>query len=266
MRAPARLFIVGLLLVVLLPGVLLSAAPVRVAPGPHTVLEWNRILRDVAALEPPGARIAHLSAEFLVVPYRAHSLVGGPAEEEVLVFDLAGVDCFTLLDYVEALRLSPSFSAATVRLPQVRYLDGRVAYRSRNHFLSDWPQRNAATILDVTAEVGQGRAQTVAKELNRKADGSLWLEGIPVVSRPISYLPTADLDDTVLAALKAGDYLGIYTPLEGLDVSHVGIVVRQDGQLLLRHASSLSGVEQVVDVDLIEYLSDKPGIVVYRAR
>nr|NIQ97208.1 DUF1460 domain-containing protein [Desulfuromonadales bacterium]NIS43194.1 DUF1460 domain-containing protein [Desulfuromonadales bacterium] len=59
---------------------------------------------------------------------------------------------------------------------------------------------------------------------------------------------------------------GLYTDLDGLDVSHVGILIRRQGDLLLRHASSRKGVEQVVDVPLFDYLQGKPGIVVLRAR
>ncbi|EBE4966290.1 DUF1460 domain-containing protein, partial [Salmonella enterica] len=54
-------------------------------------------------------------------------------------------------------------------------------------------------------------------------------------------------------------------PLEGLDVSHVGIVVRHDGQVWFRNASSLAANRKVVDSPFLEYMRAKPGIVVLRA-
>jgi len=49
-----------------------------------------------------------------------------------------------------------------------------------------------------------------------------------------------------------------------LDVTHVGIVVRRDARLYLRHASSPTAAGQVIDSDLIRYLSGKPGVVILR--
>ncbi|MEJ2201246.1 MAG: DUF1460 domain-containing protein, partial [Desulfuromonadaceae bacterium] len=102
------------------------------------------------------------------------------------------------------------------------------------------------------------------KQLNQKADGSLYLPGYPVQTRELVYIPAAALDESVLARLQNGDYVGIYSPAPGLDVSHCGIVIKTDGKILLRHASSSSSLNQVVDVDLYDYLGGKKGLVVFR--
>nr|NIO38941.1 DUF1460 domain-containing protein [Burkholderiales bacterium] len=82
----------------------------------------------------------------------------------------------------------------------------------------------------------------------------------------VTYIPTEQVDAAVLGALQTGDYVGIYSPHAGLDVSHVGLVVDDAGRILLRHASSLDRLGRVVDVDLLEYLQGKPGLLVYRVR
>ncbi|WP_232233881.1 N-acetylmuramoyl-L-alanine amidase-like domain-containing protein, partial [Salmonella enterica] len=64
---------------------------------------------------------------------------------------------------------------------------------------------------------------------------------------------------------KNGDYIGVYSPLDGLDVSHVGIVVRHDEQVWFRNASSLAANRKVVDTPFMEYMHSRPGIVVLRA-
>jgi hypothetical protein len=64
--------------------------------------------------------------------------------------------------------------------------------------------------------------------------------------------------------LRTGDYIGIYAPADGLDVSHAGICIRRESRILLRHASSLA--REVIDQDFSPYIEGKPGIVVLRPR
>ncbi|AMV71556.1 hypothetical protein DBW_1182 [Desulfuromonas sp. DDH964] len=240
------------------------AAP-RIDYGRWSEPELAQLIAAVRPL-PPGARIVALSAALLGTPYASGTLVGGPERPEQLIIDLAGVDCFTFLDQVEALRRAASLDDFPQQLRQVRYRGGVVSYVTRRHFFSDWVADGAGRIADVTAAVGQGRAEVVVKELNRREDGSPWLPGLAVTRRAVSYIPTPRIDREVLAALQEGDYVGIYAPHAGEEVSHTGLVVRTGDQLLLRHASSASGLRRVVDVDLLQYLQGKPGLVVYRAR
>ncbi|MGW8313098.1 MAG: N-acetylmuramoyl-L-alanine amidase-like domain-containing protein [Desulfuromonadales bacterium] len=224
----------------------------------------QQILSSAGTVTDPGSRIVALSGQFLDAPYIANTLHGGPHEPEQLVVTLNGFDCFTLLDVVEALRRSASAEDFTEQLRSVRYRNGVVDYAARRHFFSDWVADSAGSIKDVTSEVGQGRALEIDKQLNRRSDGTLWLPGIAVVSRKITYIPTSRIDSKTLHALRPGDYVGIYSKHAGLDVSHTGLIVKKSGQVLLRHASSRSNVKRVLDEDLLDYLRDKPGLVVYR--
>lgn len=114
--------------------------------------------------------------------------------------------------------------------------------------------------------IGKGRTLSVNKHLNLKPDASLWLAGIGVTARQIHYLPAEKVDEDILSALRPGDYVGVFSPLEGLDVSHTGIIVKDKGRTLLRHASSRRETGRVVDEALLPYLKDKPGLVVYRVK
>jgi hypothetical protein len=120
--------------------------------------------------------------------------------------------------------------------------------------------------MDVTYRVGSGKAIAVEKDLNLKKDGSTFLPGIPIVQREFYYIPTSAIDDEILAKLHTGDYIGIYTEIDGLDVSHTGIVIIKDDGVYLRHASSKKNNQKVVDENLIEYVQNVPGIVVYRPK
>ncbi|MBE0501462.1 MAG: DUF1460 domain-containing protein [Desulfuromonadales bacterium] len=255
-----------LLLLILLACVALAAEQKSVQLGRWTDPELSRIISTAHAIDPPGERIAALSAHFLTTPYVANTLVGGPHTAEQLVINLAGFDCFTFLDTIEALRRADHLADFSEQLKQVRYRGGEVTYANRRHFFSDWVADDSRALTDVTAAVGAGRVQVVVKQLNRKNDGTDWLSGLPVTRREIVFIPTSAIDRTVVSALKAGDYVGIYSARDGLDVSHTGLLVPGQDGFLLRHASSLNGVSRVVDVDLLVYLQGKPGMVVYRAR
>lgn len=213
-----------------------------------------------------GARIVTLAEAFLGTPYAENTLIGGPTQPEQLVTDLSRLDCFTFLDVIEAQRRSTQDAEFATRLRQVRYRNGLVDYAHRRHFFSDWVADRDTMIVDVSRVIGQGRTVQSIKQLNLRKDGSLWLPGIDTVERAIDYIPTGQIDEQVLAALQTGDYLGVYSHADGLDVSHTGIVVKESGRIFLRHASSRVGVRRVVDEELRPYLAGKPGIVVYRIR
>ncbi|MEW5745908.1 MAG: N-acetylmuramoyl-L-alanine amidase-like domain-containing protein [Nitrospirota bacterium] len=234
--------------------------------GPWTEASLEGLLRASSGIRDTGDRIVSLSRPFIGTPYRESTLTGSASEPEVLTIDLAGVDCFTFIDYIEALRRARSFEEFTAMVREVRYRSGIVAYSNRNHFFTDWSVFNAGSVSDVTGVIGGEKARSVRKCLNRKEDGTSFLPGMPPVERDITYLPSGHVDKAVLDALRNGDYIGIYSPQPGLDVSHVGILVREDTSLLLRHASSAQTNRKVVDQEFSGYIAGKPGIVVLRPK
>ena len=224
--------------------------------------KWQTILSNACRFSAPGARVECLSNNFLGTPYRADTLGGGPGQDEHLTIEFEAVDCFTLLDYIEALRrieMPGEFRAALIN---VRYRDGIVTWSSRKHFFTDWALD--PEILDVTAEIAPYAVQSVEKELNRHADGTPVLPGIPLRHRRIFYHSADPLNPEVLDRLQPGDYIGIYSEEAWLDVSHVGLLVIKNGKAYLRHASSRPETLYVIDSPLIDYLRGKPGIIVLR--
>ena len=217
-------------------------------------------------LEAAGARIEFLSRQFLDVPYGADRLVGAADTPEALTINLAALDCYTYLDYVEALRRSVAFDEFARQVTAVRYRPGEVSWRNRRHFFSDWVSGGIGPVRDVTARVGGAATAYAGKELNVADDGGVLLEGIPVVEREVAYIPAGQIDQPLVRRLATGDYLGVYALAPGLDVTHAGIAVdRQDG-LYFRHASTLRGQRRVVEVPLLDYFRRTPGMVVYRVQ
>lgn len=210
-----------------------------------------------------GERIDRVSRAFLGTPYHENTLVGGINQPEQLVAAFNGVDCFTLLDYVYALTKSDAPQAFLPRLTVTRYEGGRVDYLNRRHFFTDWSQKYPRNATDITASLG-AQAVVVTKNLNLKRDGGEYVPGLGGIHRQVSYIPAAKVTPRVLEELKTGDFVGIYSRAAGLDVSHVGIVIKAPDGVYFRNASPLANNRSVVDVPLRSYLKDKPGIVVLR--
>ena len=84
------------------------------------------------------------------------------------------------------------------------------------------------------------------------------------MEREISYIPSPAIAGPVFETIMTGDYIGIYSHAAGLDVSHVGIFIREGGKSYLRHASSQPEFRKVIDQDFQEYIQNKAGIIVLR--
>ncbi|MBI4848909.1 MAG: DUF1460 domain-containing protein [Nitrospirae bacterium] len=238
----------------------------RIILGKWTEEQLDRLLNESSAISDVDRRIEFLSAQFLGIEYKEATLTGDVNTPEVFVIDLEGVDCFTFLDYIEATRTSKSFAGFKDNLGKIRYRSGKISYEDRNHFFTDWREYNPDLVEDVTEKISAGKSRHITKTLNRKADGTYYLPGIPIREREITYVPSGSVDDIIVGNLKTGDYAGIYSDKQGLDVSHVGIIIKKEDAVYFRHASSSAKNRKVVDEDFRKYISGKPGIVVLRAR
>lgn len=232
----------------------------RLNLGRWTREDLGRMLRTASAMRDISKRIEFVSGALLGTPYGASTLIGSAGEPEALVVNLDSMDCFTFVDYVEAMRLSSSFEDFCEHLRRVRYRHGTVSYETRMHFFTDWLDTSRAR--DVTPEIGGEKVKGVVKTLNKKEDGSPFLPGLPERERRIAFVPSDLVDDGLIGSLRTGDYVGVYAETEGLDVSHVGIIVIGEGHVVLRHASSIE--RKVLDQNFLTYVTGKPGIIVLR--
>jgi hypothetical protein len=235
-------------------------------PGRFSPDMLDSLLAEASTMPDAGQRIAFLSNTFLGLGYQESTLLGGEHSPEVFVINLQGVDCFTFIEYIEAMRLSKSFSEFRTNLGRVRYESGIVSFSKRNHFFTDWIGNDKNFIRDVTGVIAARAIKRVRKILNVRGDGTFLLPGIQPAEREIEYVPTEHIDDAVFHAMKTGDYIGIYSNVHGLDVSHVGIAIRDGETLFLRHASSQKEYRKVIDQNLTEYILNKPGIIVLRPK
>ncbi len=231
-------------------------------PGRRSRADVLRLLTESLRIKDTAEKLEFLSGWFLGVPYQEFTLTGSDSGPEQLIINLQGVDCFTLLDYIEAMRHASTYDEFTERLIKTRYRDGAVSFSHRNHFFTDWRENNPDSIRDVTEQIGGPRTITDNKTLNKKEDGTLFIKGLRSLERDVSYIPSGCIDNQVMDVLRTGDYAGIFTAAPGLDVSHVGMLIRRGGTLIFRHASSAN--RKVSDEDFEKYISGKPGLVVLR--
>jgi len=220
------------------------------------------ILKESVKIKNIGDRIGYISAQFKNTPYRANTLKGSPDAPERLVINLHEMDCFTFLDYVEALRLSFSKESFPQNLKKVRYFDGEVSYTKRRHFFTDWAQGESASVKDVTPELPG--SVMVEKYINRKSDDKNWLKNVPHTLRMVTYVPAEKIDKKTVEMLQNGDYLGIFTDKKGLDVTHTGIFIRNKNGEFFRNTSSI--LMKVTDYPFNQYLKKIKGIIVLRPR
>ncbi|WP_273758316.1 DUF1460 domain-containing protein [Bartonella sp. AU55XJBT] len=233
---------------------------------PYTLNKLNALLKKRSELNDheKGTLIDFFSKAFLGTPYKANMLQGSENTPEKLIIDFRGLDCFTYLDYVEALRKSTSPKEFINNVIKTRYIKGNVHFLNRKHFFTDWAYREYKLAADITAEISP-HAVSIEKYLNKKADDRTYLLGLPIVKRTITYIPSNFINEEVISRLKSGDFIGIYTKIAGLDVTHVGFFIMTDKGPMLRNASSRKTNEKVVDSPFMDYVAKTPGIIVLRA-
>ena len=219
------------------------------------------IISQSSKIANKGDRIAFISEQFLGTKYKSGTLINDPEKKEKLVVNLEGMDCFTFLDYVEALRLSKDTDDFTENLKKVRYFKGDISYKNRKHFFTDWVSGEDNTVKDITSELPG--SITVEKYINRRSDTKNWLKNLPQTMRMITFVPANLVTKDVVKLLHNGDYIGVYADKEGLDVTHTGIFIRNSNGEFFRNTSSIAG--EVTDYVFKDYMKDIKGIVVFRA-
>ena len=207
--------------------------------------------------------IEYISGTFLGVNYKENTLEGGKFQREALVVNLDDVDDLTFLGYVMALSHATSQTTFLNTLVSTRYKDSKVNYYKRKFFFTDWSASSPQNMLDITTKISPNYIK-VEKQLNRKVDGSEYVYGLGTIPRTIAYIPAQYINQRVLDNLKTGDYVGIYSPKVGLDISHAGIVIKKGDHILYRNASPLPDMMKVVDLNFLDYVSSTQGIIVLR--
>lgn len=233
--------------------------------------------------KPIGEVMGAIGLSFLGVPYVAHSLeVPG---DERLVVNLRAFDCTTFMESVLTLARCvraglTAYEDYKHQLGSIRYRSGVIdGYESRLHYFTDWVQDNSAksVVQDITRRCGGEPDRrpitymtTHVSAYARLSDPAV-VERIRNVEQRLSsserfMLPKSRVEEAS-DTLATGDIIGTVTTMEGMDVSHVGLVLRSGGKVKFLHAPLSGGVVTLTASTLAQYLARNEkvtGVIVAR--
>ncbi len=262
------------------------AQQITCSPKDKTLVE-SKIMEVNGLLQADfGETLANIGKTFLKIPYVAKTLEIG--ETETLVVNLQGLDCTTFIENVMAFSLmlqndQTTFSDFTETLETIRYKDSEMdGYGSRLHYFTDWIRNNEQKgfLTDITAEIG---GIVIEKDINfmgmhrelypfLKDDENfekILATEKELAKEPFCYLPQDQIEANE-DLIKTGDIVALATSINGLDVTHTGIAIREkDGRIHLLHASTTSMEVEVTKKPLSEYLKGVKrniGILVARPK
>ncbi|MDI1346760.1 MAG: DUF1460 domain-containing protein [Pseudolabrys sp.] len=235
-----------------------GAAFVTTAPAANAeTARIARLIEAAQALPTIGQRIDFISRALVGSHYRGYTLIGGPRKAERFVTRDDVFDCVTYCEAVLAAARVRTLDAYAATLRQIRYHDGAVAWRERNHYFAQWCENNIAN--EICAPVAIPDSETIAKTLS-------YMPALGARRMSLAAIPRASLlANTQL--LATGDIIGFLSERARLDYFHVGfVVVAPDGDLWLRHAARSRG--RVLDEPLGRFLSANrvKAVTVLRAR
>jgi hypothetical protein len=233
------------------------AEPVA-AQAPLSPVDQQRVARILAKLNgvsPLPARLAQASRELLGAPYQSSPLRGSVDQPEELVTRTDGFDCVTFLETVLALGLSSQPNQFVDTLRTLRYQDGRIDFRARHHYMTDWHRANRS--------LGLLQELIPLAEVKEEARTLSIIEGLPYRRVTLRYLPRSRIP-RLTPQIEDGDLIYFLTSRQGIDAFHTGLLFWVDGQLRLRHASRRRG--QVIEEDLSGFLRHSPpaGVILLR--
>lgn len=226
----------------------------------------------------PNDVVAFIGKKFIGTPYVAGTLEGTP---EMLTVNVDEVDCTTYIDIVAAMTVTieerrNSWQDFLHNLEKMRYRQGHVdGYASRLHYISDWIVTNShnGLLKDVTDRLPQSAYQVKTIDYM-----SRHRESYPVLKDSAEYERIKNMEvgyrshrypyikSTTLMGkngakyLKEGDIVALTTKTDGLDVSHMGIIVIEKDGAHLMHASSKEGKVVIDKLPLDEYLRKNRNI------
>jgi Protein of unknown function (DUF1460) len=198
------------------------------APGLAGTARIGTLIDEAKALPTISQRGDFIAGALRGSKYREYTLIGGPRQPENFVVRDDGFDCVTFCETVMAAAKARDIDEFESNLKAIRYRNGVVEWRERNHYFVEWSRNN------IENKFFRPITMDGAVELQKSV---YWHRELGRRRFSMSVIPRA----TLLAnknKLAAGDIIGFVTARPNLDYFHVGFVAfGNGGELLLRHAS-----------------------------
>jgi len=191
-------------------------------------------------------RMNFYSEKFLGTPYNLRCVGDGPYAllENWPLVNFKETNCMAYCEHVLALSISDSWDNFFNNLQHIRYKDGIIGMRTRNHYtMADWLPENAWLLEHVSRKVGGKYTREVTRTISHikffKQKGIKDLRYVkPDRTITLDYVPKEVLKK-VKKKVKPGDVLAlIYANKADIFSAHMLIVAQRDGQLVIRESSN----------------------------
>jgi len=210
-------------------GALLAAG---LGPARAAEKKLGRLIVEAQSKGTISQKIDFISGALRGTRYLGYTLIGGPQRPEQFVARDDGFDCVTFCETVLAAARAGSADSFNSALKTIRYHDGVVSWRERNHYFFEWGQHNVEN--KVCKSVDMPGSIEIQKDV-------YWQPELGHRHFAIRVIPSAVFLGNK-ALLENGDIVGFITRRSNLDYFHVGFVaLGGGGGLLLRHASQSKG-------------------------
>lgn len=244
--------------------------------------EKLNVFKSKSAL-PISELITEIGLSFLGTPYVVASLENGL--EEKMVINLRELDCTTFAENCLALARTvkagkTDFESFVSELVQIRYRDGvRNQYPSRLHYFVEWISNNQKKrLIDGTPNQNGIKTNKVINYMSTHPANYPVLKEHPELIPAIAaqekgltqtgfmFFPKNDIPN-LYKQLQHGDIIALTSNIDGVDVNHVGIILKRGTEFYLLHAP-LSGKKVLVSegpiTDFIKPESKNNGIMIAR--
>lgn len=186
------------------------------------------------------------SEYFLGTPY-AFTCVGDGENALYEPYPLVNFDstnCMAYCEHVLALSISDSWDNFFNNLQQIRYKDGMIGMRTRNHYtMGDWLPENNWLLEDVSRKVGGEYTKTVTRTISHtkffEGKGITDLRHVkPDYTMTIDYIPKASMLE-IKDNLKNGDIGAlIFANKTNIFSAHMWMVMSVKDQLIIRESTT----------------------------
>ena len=153
-------------------------------------------------------------------------------------------NCMVFCEHVLALAISDSWDNFFNNLQQIRYKNGIIGMRTRNHYtMADWLPENNWILNDVSSKVGSSLTKSVTRTISHKnffngkkiKDLRYVLEDRKLT---VDYVPKEDLSK-IKRNLKNGDIGAIlFADKKDIFSAHMFMIIEEKNQLIVRESST----------------------------
>lgn len=243
------------------PGGAQSPRPIyRMAPA-----EVGSLIAEMRQAHPDlPDRVVAIARRNIGQPYEIYLLGESPFEsiDGQPVYCLDRSDCVVFTEHTLAMALSRDWPQFLAVLQRIRYRNGEIGVRTRNHYTeADWNRNNRWLATDVTEALAGPAAARFSQDVDRakffreryKLD-----EAIPRETIDEAYVPFEQID-AVRSSLRNGDIVNFVSGNgQKRWVGHVGLVaIGSDGAVNLIHSAKPAVREESIDAYIARATADR---------